>query len=115
NKEAPNGILARVRPPLAMNKILLSTARAYSLDMYTRQFFAHQNPDGKGVAELIDAAGYKALFSTDNLAIATDTSPQKLHDDFISLHNQREAILNADPRFVFREAGIGYYHVPAGL
>src|SRR5438132_842202 len=45
------------RPPFAINKILLGTARAQSRDMYFRNFFAHTNPDGLDPGQRMVNAG----------------------------------------------------------
>src|SRR5437868_6621157 len=64
---------AVVRPPLAMNKILLGTARAHSQDMYTRKFFEHTNPDGKDPFERMAAAGY-TNYTTEGENIAASSN-----------------------------------------
>src|SRR5438445_349290 len=43
---APDNVIG-ARPPLAMNKILLGTARAHNLDMYTNNYFAHNTLSGQ--------------------------------------------------------------------
>jgi len=53
-----NPSLVGVRPPLAMNKFLLSAARAHSQDMWTRNYFTHVDPDGHDPGYRMTAAGY---------------------------------------------------------
>jgi len=47
NEGLAGGVLTAPRPPLAMSKILLGTARAHSIDMYTHRYFAHNGSNGK--------------------------------------------------------------------
>lgn len=44
--------------PLALNRFLTQAARAHSLDMATRNFFDHTNPDGLSPTQRAQAAGY---------------------------------------------------------
>jgi len=44
--------------PLEMNPYLRRAARLHSLDMAVRDFFDHENPDGEGPWDRIEATGY---------------------------------------------------------
>src|SRR5579863_2259488 len=58
---APNNVVG-ARPPLAMNGILLGTAYAHSVDMYTNDYFAHNSltppPNGTDPGTRMVDAGY---------------------------------------------------------
>jgi uncharacterized protein YkwD len=54
--------------PLANNPTLTSVARAHSLDMKTRNFFSHSNPDGLDPFERMAAAGYTFSSAGENIA-----------------------------------------------
>jgi uncharacterized protein YkwD len=43
---------------LELDPVLRGTARAHSVDMATRGFFDHDNPDGDGPFDRIEAAGF---------------------------------------------------------
>lgn len=118
NEGLPAGDTAVPRPPLAMNKILLGTARAHSDDMYTRKFFDHVNPDGKDPFQRIIAAGFTYAAAGENIATGGGFSATALEDILmidtgIPGRGHRVNLLNPDS-IVFREIGIGY-HLGANL
>src|SRR3954470_5239420 len=47
------------RPFMVLDPILTQVARSRAMDMATRGYFDHVNPDGKGANYLIEQAGYK--------------------------------------------------------
>src|SRR5215831_7699630 len=63
------------RPPLAMNKNLLATARAHSDDMYARDYFAHDtlSPPTQTWDQRINAGGYLGSIG-ENIAAASSGS-----------------------------------------
>lgn len=102
------------RPPLAMNKTLLGTARAHSNDMFNRNFFAHTNPDGVGPFERIDAAGYVGNSLGENIAFTSSLNGIPLEDFLMRDPNypgrgHRVNLLDiySQSSFVFREIGVG--------
>jgi len=112
------------RPPLAMSKILLSTARAHCRDMYARNFFAHVNPDGLDPFQRMTDAGYIWSNAAENIAVGSPLGsfpPSTLEDDLMvdsltSGRGHRKDLLDIDgsgsPPPVRREVGIGYYTNP---
>jgi len=117
NEGLPAGRAAVVRPPLAMNPILLATARAHSEDMFTRNFFAHTNPDGAGTFDRITAAGYNFTSAGENLAFGSTQLARALEDLLmvdagIPGRGHRVNLLDIRPGsqngFIFREIGIGW-------
>lgn len=62
----------QARPILTYNKILEKVAREKALDMATRGYFAHQNPENKGIDHLIVQYGYS--LDSENYLINESTS-----------------------------------------
>jgi hypothetical protein len=112
------------RPPLAMNKILLATARAHCRDMYTRNFFAHTNPDGLDPFQRMTDAGYVWNNAAENIAVGSSFSafPSNVLEDGLMVdkgvpgRGHRINLLDIDgsgsPPPVRREIGVGYYTNP---
>lgn len=46
------------QPPLSHSRLLATAAEGHTNDMIARDFFGHVNPDGRGPADRIAAAGY---------------------------------------------------------
>ncbi|MFH0938722.1 MAG: CAP domain-containing protein [Planctomycetota bacterium] len=111
---ASNVALVGVRPPLAINKILLSIARAHSQDMWTRSFFAHNNPDGKSPFVRMTDAGYNYTRAGENIACGSSSTPAALEDLLmidagVSGRGHRLNLLDIYNPPYFREVGIGCY------
>ncbi len=71
NEGLAAGTSAVVRPPLAMNKILLGTARVHSEDMFARNYFAHDTPEGVDPFDRMTAAGYNWMAAGENIAFGS--------------------------------------------
>ena len=71
------------KPPLAMNKILLGTARTHIQDMFTNNYFAHNDLSGKSPFDRMTAAGYNWTDAGENIATATSETPAQLEDDLM--------------------------------
>lgn len=116
NEGLDAGLSAIVRPPLAMNKILLGTARAHSVDMYTNSYFAHDSKDGKSPFDRMTDAGYSKpglAFLGENIAAASNLEAGGLEDilmvdDNYPHRGHRVNLLNIGGVDVFREIGVGY-------
>jgi hypothetical protein len=109
-----------VRPPLAMNPLLLQAARAHSKDMWTRNFWGHVNPDGADPGDRITAAGYTWNWYAENIIRSTNAtaSTAGFHDAFvvdsgIAERGHRTNLLDWDDTTVStasrREVGIGHF------
>ncbi|MBK6686015.1 MAG: putative Ig domain-containing protein [Deltaproteobacteria bacterium] len=61
-------------PPLAFEPALRCAARVHSMDMATRGYFAHINPEGQSVAARATLAGYVAALTGENLAAGPATA-----------------------------------------
>lgn len=55
-------------PPLRENLQLNKAARLKMQDMFNKQYFEHDSPDGKGPSDLADDVGYEYLMVGENLA-----------------------------------------------
>jgi len=114
NEGLSGGATALVQPPLAMNKILLGTARAHSDDMYTRTFFAHTNPSGKDPFQRIESAGYNYFAAGENIATGSSYTASALEDILMKDsglpgRGHRVNLLDIGSSVVYREVGIGYH------
>jgi hypothetical protein len=108
------------RPPLAMNSILLGTARAHSQDMWTNNYFAHDSSGGTvSFDQRMTAAGYTWNRAGENIAASGSGTPGFLEDflmvDWVngvgySGRGHRVNLLDVNAAATpFREVGVGYY------
>lgn len=88
-------------PPVVMDETLREVARAHSKDMWERQYFAHENPDGLDPFDRMEAGG--AVFRTagENLALARTVV--RAHEGLMNSPGHKKNIL--DPGF--KRVGIG--------
>jgi len=98
-------------PPLTVNPALNAAAQARALDMKTHRYFAHQNPEtGEGPGEAIEAVGYVARVSAENIAMGSWRSDQALVQGWIDSPGHRANLLNPDVREIgvalVRDGGI---------
>jgi uncharacterized protein YkwD len=98
--------------PLRWNDRLAAVARAHSLDMLNRGYFAHEDPEGRSVAVRVKAAGMEWQTVGENIAIYESVSRAEaafMNEPRFS-KNHRGNILNPD----FTEVGIGIVPGPNG-
>ncbi|RME55804.1 CAP domain-containing protein [Candidatus Parcubacteria bacterium] len=81
------------RTPLREEPLLDRAAEMKLEDMFRRQYFAHRNPDGKGPAEVIAAAGYEYLMVGENLALGSFRDDADLVGAWMASKGHRENIL----------------------
>ncbi len=110
-----------VRPPLAMNPILLGTARAHSEDMYTQNYFSHSDPNGTSAFQRISNAGYNYGSVGENIGAGTDMTATALEDLLMTdpgygCRGHRINLLDIFPYPppAYYEMGVGYYQGPNG-
>lgn len=110
------------RPPLAMNSRLLLIARAHSLDMWTRIFFDHRNPDGLWPDDRATAAGYPWNLLGENIATGTNHTAEMLGDILMidagylgRGHRKNLLDIDAASSTYYREIGVGYYSGAFGV
>ncbi|MEX1019920.1 MAG: CAP domain-containing protein [Litorilinea sp.] len=98
---------ARIRmglPRLQPDPHLSRVAHAHSMDMARRNFYSHVNPDRQGPAERLDAAGYDALMSAENIARGY-RDPALVVNGWLDSPGHRANILHTE----FRAIGAGYF------
>ena len=120
---SPNNVVGG-RPPLAMNKILLGTARAHNQDMYTNDIFQHNSSGGVDPGTRMQNAGYTWMSggrSGENIAEAGSSAgglvadSDQLENLLIIDHGlagrgHRVNLLDTHVAPYFREIGVGYLH-----
>jgi hypothetical protein len=100
-----------IRPPLAMNKILLQVADYHSWDMYTNNYFDHNDLSGHDPDQRMTGAGYSWWTWGENIAVGSSGySATNLEDDLVidsstSCRLHRVNLFDSN----FTEVGVGYY------
>jgi uncharacterized protein YkwD len=90
--------------PLTTQPNLRCSARLHSQDMAMRDYFAHDNPDGDGPSERMDAAGYMGGTWGENIAMGQRT-PQEVVDGWMDSDGHCANIM----REQFTQIGVGFY------
>lgn len=86
---------------LTVNSALTAAATAKANDLISKDYFAHNSPDGKTPWDFITGAGYNYTYAGENLAIGyADAS--ELFTAWMNSATHRENILNPN----FREIGL---------
>ena len=80
--------------PLTVNPVLAQMADDYACDMIVREFFEHNDPDGKGPGQRAIEAGYLFLAIGENLAGGQTTPAQVMREWMASTAGHRENILS---------------------
>jgi uncharacterized protein YkwD len=93
--------------PLVMEAHLRAAARAHSLDMATRAFFEHTNPDGDGPLERIEAAGYTGWTMLGENIAAGQPTAEIVVAGWLDSDGHCANIMSPD----FTEIGVGYASV----
>lgn len=92
-----NGLL-----PLRTNPKLNAAAEAKVEDMFAKQYFEHESPDGKSPADIIRAQGYEYIVVGENLALGNFRNDEVLVQAWMDSPGHRANILNAK----FQEIGV---------
>jgi len=95
--------------PLTMEPRLHCTARVHSLDMATRGFFDHVNPDGEDPFDRMTRAGYDYQAAGENIA-AGQTTPQEVVAGWMESPGHCSNIMSPD----FTQIGVGYVFTAEG-
>jgi uncharacterized protein YkwD len=98
-------------PPLTQERVLSEVARKHCQDMLARQYFSHNNPDGKSPHErIIGDYPYPLLATGENIWGADGSEPLETEflariivDTWMSSPGHRRNILNPD----FTDIGVG--------
>ncbi|TSC72861.1 MAG: RNA polymerase ECF-subfamily sigma factor [Parcubacteria group bacterium Gr01-1014_38] len=73
---------------------LTAAAERKVADMLARQYFAHDNPDGRGISTVVSGLGYAYLRVGENLALGNFASDQALVDAWMNSPGHRENMLH---------------------
>lgn len=93
---ATNAERARHRlGPLTVDARLAAAARAHSADMVARGFFAHEDPEGRGPADRVRAAGYSYSVVAENIA-AGQRSAAEVVESWMNSPGHRKNILRRE-------------------
>jgi uncharacterized protein YkwD len=90
--------------PLVMNESLRCAARVHALDMGTRDYVMHVNPEGAGFADRAAEAEYDATPVGEDIATGLVT-PQDVVFAWITREGDCNNIMNPEAH----ELGVGYY------
>jgi uncharacterized protein YkwD len=98
--------------PLQWNESLAEVARAHSLDMLNKRYFAHEDGMGRNVANRVEAAGLAWQSVGENIAIYNSVASAEaaFMNEPRFTKNHRANILSAG----FTEVGIGIVQAPNG-
>lgn len=88
-------------PALRWNQALANLGQNYAKDMIQRNFFAHNDPDGRTPFDRMKAAGISYRYAGENLAINRDVASAE--KAFMNSAGHRANILNKN----YTEVGIG--------
>lgn len=80
-------------PPLRSNTILTEAALKKGMDMLSRNYFAHDTPDGQKPWAWIDKSRYDYVYAGENLAMDF-TSAELIHRAFMASQKHKKNILN---------------------
>ena len=92
---------ARGLKALVWDDELTEVARKHSTDMWQRQYFAHENPDGESPFDRMEEGSVEFGFAGENLALSRTTS--RAHNGLMNSDGHRRNML--DPNFT--RVGIG--------
>lgn len=80
---------------LVVDGKIVAAARAHSLDMFQRRYFAHENPEGEDAVDRMQKAGVSFRVGGENLAFSADV--ETAHEGLMESEGHRKNIL--DPAF----------------
>jgi uncharacterized protein YkwD len=93
--------------PLTVDPQLERIARERATDMAVRSYFSHTSPSGQTAFDLMDASGFVAYGSAENIASSNYPASQAVSvamNGFMNSTGHRESLLNP----MYTRAGIGY-------
>lgn len=82
-------------PPLSENSLLNQSAAVKAQDMFDKQYFAHDSPEGIGVSQLAEIAGYQYIMIGENLALGNFLNDKALVEAWMDSPGHRANILNS--------------------
>ena len=101
-------------PNLIYSDELAAVALAHSKDMCDRDFWDHENPDGKDPFDRMGDAGISFVYAAENLAKGTGLSMEEANNMWMDepecTHNHRSNLLSRKITHI----GVGVYNCPDG-
>lgn len=91
--------------PLAMHPLLTLAARKHSKDMATKNYFAHDNLEGKSPFDRMKAEGYKGSTMGENIAAGNSTAAKTV-EQWMNSDGHCANIMN--PKYT--QLGVGYFY-----
>ncbi len=96
-------------PALKYSRTLEAAADAHARDMWQRNFFEHENPDGKSPGDRALQAGFCHTFVGENIAAGNALSTAaEAQEAWVKSPSHNENMLHEPYRFV----GMGHYYDP---
>ncbi|MCA9345867.1 CAP domain-containing protein [Candidatus Saccharibacteria bacterium] len=81
--------------PLVKDSVLANLAQQRASDMVTRNYYAHEDPDGKLFYNHLEQIGYSTGFACENLDLSfINSANQYISDWFNSTHGHKECMLD---------------------
>lgn len=96
-------------PHLTVNAALNRAAQSKLNDMFAKQYFEHESPEGLGPADLAKEAGYAYVLVGENLALGNFANDQDLLQGWMDSPGHRANILNPKYREIGVAVGQGMY------
>lgn len=93
---------------LTIDPLLAAAAQAKANDMATRNYWAHNTPDGKAPWAFITAAGYNYELAGENLAYGFNGASEAV-TGWMNSKEHRDNLLNAG----YQNVGFGVAHAPS--
>lgn len=90
--------------PLEMDPILRCSARLHSVDMFERDFFAHETPEGVDPFERMAEAGFVGSGGGENIALG-QTTPEEVMDAWMDSDGHCANVMRAE----FATIGVGFH------
>lgn len=91
-------------PPLRLQDKLAECAIWKARDMASKNYFSHDDANGRGLAERVTSFGYGSWTAVGENIAAGQESPEEVVDGWMKSPSHRQNLLSAD----YAEIGIGY-------
>ena len=90
-------------PPLKWNPLLEKAAAAHAQDMADKNYFRHESPDGRDMAERVEQAGYRYRAVGENI-LAGEPTARAAIDTWLAAPGHCKNIMNP----AYTEVGMAY-------
>ncbi len=91
-------------PPLTLDVKMSEAAQAHAVDMHTRSYFSHDNPEGESPFDRMRNLGIEFGYAAENIARGYPT-PQDVIDGWMKSSGHRANILHSK----MKRIGVGYH------